>query len=139
MGKLVQFFVSKPLFINIVVVAVLILGVQKAFNIKKEGFPSVALNKVIISTIYPGASTLDVELNVTVPLEEELESVQGIDEIKSISREGVSTITIVVDEDARPEEFKIIYNEIETAVNAVSDLPADLESKPSLQWILPRP
>lgn len=52
------------------------------------------MGTVTIQTIYPGASAADVELNVTIPIEEALEEVPGIEEMVSESSEGMSSITV---------------------------------------------
>ncbi|MBW2365758.1 MAG: efflux RND transporter permease subunit, partial [Deltaproteobacteria bacterium] len=132
MSNLVKFFINRPMLINIIVLAVIGLGIKSVIEVRKEGFPEISMNKVIIQTIYPGSSAGDVELNVTVPIEDELEEVEGIKEVLSFSEEGVSRIEVQADDNASPEEFRKLYNDIESALASLSDLPEDIEGKPSI-------
>lgn len=132
MGVLVRFFISRPMLINIIVLMVIGLGIKSVSEIRKEGFPEISMNKVIINTVYPGSSAGDVELNVTVPIEDELEEVEGIKEVLSISEEGVSRIEVQADDNASPEEFRKLYNDIESVLASIEDLPDDIEGKPSI-------
>ncbi|HNV46292.1 MAG TPA: efflux RND transporter permease subunit, partial [Spirochaetota bacterium] len=94
MNTLVRFFINRPMLINIIILAVIGLGVKSVMEARKEGFPEISMNKIIIQTIYPGASARDVELNVTVPIEDALEELEGIKEVLSVSEEGVSRIEV---------------------------------------------
>lgn len=132
MGVLVRFFINRPMLINIIVLMVIGLGIKSVSEIRKEGFPEISMNKVIINTVYPGSSAGDVELNVTVPIEDELEEVEGIKEVLSVSEEGVSRIEVQADDNASPEEFRKLYNDIESALASIEDLPDDIEGKPSI-------
>ena len=132
MGKIVEFFLHRPLLVNLIVIAVIGLGIKSAFESKKEGFPEISMNIVNIRTIYPGASAKDVELNVTVPIEDALGEVEGIQEIKSISEEGISAITVYADDNASDREFQELYTEIDNALSKVNDLPGDIDSMPSI-------
>ncbi len=118
--------------VNIIVIAVIGLGIKSVIELRKEGFPEISMNKVIIQTIYPGSSAGDVELNIAVPIEDVLEEVEGIKEILSVSEEGVSRVEVQADDNATPEEFRKLYNEIENALAAIDNLPKEIEGKPSI-------
>lgn len=132
MGTLVRFFINRPMLINIMVLAIIALGIKSVTEIRKEGFPEISMNKIIIQTIYPGSSAGDVELNVTVPIEDALEELEGIKEIVSISEESLSRVEVQADENASPEEFKKLYYDTESAITSITDLPQDIEGKPSI-------
>lgn len=132
MGKLVAFFLDRPILVNLIVIAILGLGIINMYSARKEGFPEISLNKVIIQTIYPGASARDVEINVTVKIEEALEKVENIKEVISTSEESMSIVTVEADNDATPVQFRKLYNDIEQAISEIQDLPKDIEGKPTL-------
>lgn len=135
MEKLTKFFIDRPMLIHVIVLGLIILGVRSVLDARKEGFPEVSLNQVIIKTFYPGASAHDVELNITIPIEEELEEVEGIDEILSTSQEGASIITIKANDNADDREFQKLYRDVDDALSSVSDLPTDLEQQPTIDDI----
>ncbi|HNR90625.1 MAG TPA: efflux RND transporter permease subunit [Spirochaetota bacterium] len=132
MSTLVRFFINRPMLINIIILAVIGLGVKSVMEARKEGFPEISMNKIIIQTIYPGASARDVELNVTVPIEDALEELEGIKEVLSVSEEGMSRIEVQADDNGTPDDFKKLYNDVESAIAAIGDLPREIEGRPSI-------
>jgi multidrug efflux pump subunit AcrB len=130
MKTLVTFFSTRPLAANLIAVAVVIAGLLSMKDIQKEGFPRVELNQVIITTIYPGASPRDIELNVTNRIEEALKEVSGIKEVRSISSESTSIVTAEIDDNADNEEARDIFNDIDSAVGRIADLPKEIDGKP---------
>jgi len=69
-------------------------GIWSYLSIPKESQPSIEFPLVTVMTLYPGASPDEVEQLVTFPLEREIQGVEGIEEIRSTSTEGVSLILI---------------------------------------------
>ena len=82
---------------------------------------------MLITTVYPGASPEDVELNVTNKIEKELKEVTGIKHYQSWSQENVSTIHIALDPDEDEEDVERAVRE---AVSRVNDLPREVEESP---------
>lgn len=133
MKKVVRFFLDNPLFANLLVIALMGLGISTLISIPKEAFPGASVNKIIITTIYPGASAKDVEINVTHKIEDKLAEVSGIDEMTSLSSENMSVITLSVDENADKEEFKKVYDDVEITLSTVDDLPMEIEGRPVMK------
>ena len=135
MNSLIQFFLERSMLVKLLFLSVFTFGISQMFNIQKEGFPAVDLNKVTVNTIYRGASAEDVELNVTTKLEEKIQEVDGIYEITSTSRENFSSIIIQADEDANAKALTVIVNDIKQAVDQTRDLPLDLDDLPVVDVI----
>ncbi|MBU0479151.1 efflux RND transporter permease subunit [bacterium] len=125
--KISEFSVKHSLLINLISVFILIAGFYTLYiyKIRKEAFPEVSMDAVVISTAYPGAPPEEIEKLVTVPIEKELKSVDGIKEIQSISDENVSTIMINISHDAKDKDK--VVDDIQQAVDQVQDLPGDAE------------
>ncbi len=130
MNSLIQFFLQRSMLVRLLFLSVFAFGLSQMFNIQKEGFPAVDLNKIIVNTVYPGASAEDVELNVTTKLEDNIREVDGLYEVTSTSRENFSSILIQADEDANAKELTVIVNDIKQAVDQTRDLPLDLDELP---------
>ena len=79
--------------------AIVLAGIWAATDIPIEYSPNTELPRVSVSAFWPGASPRQVERYVTAPIEREIQTVPGIAEINSISREGHSHIQIQVDPD----------------------------------------
>lgn len=135
MGKVVQFFIDRKMFIDILLIVIIILGVGSVVKSRKEGFPEISLNKLIVQTIYPGASAKDVEINVTMKIEEELKEVEGIKEILSYSEESISRIEVQGLENLKPTQFRRLFTDVENAISRIDDFPTNLKGKPTVTEI----
>ena len=95
-----EYLLRRPLVANLAVILVAIIGILTVFRLNRAGYPNVDFDIMKITTIYPGASAEDVEINVTKPIEDELKEVNGIDRMESTSLENISLIYVVIDTDA---------------------------------------
>ncbi|MFW7380619.1 MAG: efflux RND transporter permease subunit [Oligoflexus sp.] len=135
MERLIRYFISRPLVVNVLIVAMTMISISTIINMQKEGFPRVSMNTVVVTTRYPGASAQDVEMNVTALIEEALAKVAGIDEVLSISQDNISQVTIHIDEDANEREFILIFDEIDKAIARIDDLPANIDGRPIFKQV----
>jgi multidrug efflux pump subunit AcrB len=125
MKALARFSVQHSLFVNLLSVFLIIAGLFSMFHLRREAFPEVSYDVVNISTIYKGATPEEVERLVTTPLEKELKEVDNIDEMSSVSSEGFSTIVMKMNPDVRDK--RKVVDDIQKAVDQVTDLPEDSE------------
>ncbi len=128
--RIIELAVKNPLVINLLTLLIIILGAMFALDMRREAFPSINFNYVAISAIYPGASPEEIELYVINPLEEELATVDGIEELMGSALEGRASVTAKLDQDASRAEVERITDEIIRAVSRVKDLPEDLLDLP---------
>jgi len=126
--KITEFSVKHSLFVNLITVFIIICGIFLIFTLRKEAFPPVDFNAVIITTYFRGASPEKVEKLVNIPLERELKKVSDIRNIYSSAYESIGTITLEVEEDVR--DMQKVVNDVQKAVDRVTDLPADVEDRP---------
>ncbi len=125
-----RFFAKRQILATLITIMIILLGLSTLVKIKRDIYPSVDFGMLRITTRYPGASPEDVELNVTNKIEEELESVVGIDYYTSYSMENVSSILVVIDINEKDQEK--IKTEIRDAVSRVTDFPEEVTETP---WI----
>ncbi|MBI3878533.1 MAG: efflux RND transporter permease subunit [Verrucomicrobia bacterium] len=86
--------IRRPVFATMMNLLLVVLGLVSFFSIGIDQFPNVELPIVTVTTTLRGASPEEMETSVTKPLEEIINTVQGIDELSSVTREGVSSITV---------------------------------------------
>src|SRR5947207_3771769 len=86
--------ISRPVFATMINLFFVVLGWFSFRNIGVDQFPNVELPIVTVTTTLRGASPEEMETSVTKPLEEIINTVQGIDELSSVTLEGVSQITV---------------------------------------------
>ncbi|PSQ93054.1 MAG: hypothetical protein BRD52_02740, partial [Bacteroidetes bacterium SW_4_67_19] len=91
---------------SIVALTLLIVvgGLYSYLTIPKESAPSIEIPTIVVTSIYPGASPDDVESVVTQPVEQEIGSISGIEELRSTSTEGVSSIVVEFTPDVNLEK-----------------------------------
>ncbi|MGH9785467.1 MAG: efflux RND transporter permease subunit, partial [Terriglobia bacterium] len=86
--------VRRPVFTAMMILALAVLGIISFRELGVDLYPRVEFPTVTITTALPGAGAEEIESEVTKPIEEAVNTIQGIDELRSVSREGVSTVII---------------------------------------------
>ncbi len=120
-----EFSVKNPVLVNLVMVAILVVGIMSALTLPLELFPSIKLELVSVTTVFPGASAEDVEKLVSIPIEDEINDISGIKVIRSTSSEGLSTIFAEIE---TGEDIQKLAQDIRSEVAKVQDkLPDDAE------------
>jgi multidrug efflux pump subunit AcrB len=125
--SIAKFSVKNPVLINMITIAVVVLGIVSTMRLNREVFPSISYGYIVIVTAYPGASPEEVEKVVTTPFEDEIADVDGIKKLESVTREGVSTVIIQAESDVEGLRLDQLLNDLKNEVDKVTDLPADVE------------
>ncbi|MGM0444247.1 MAG: efflux RND transporter permease subunit [Fibrobacterota bacterium] len=123
MKKLIQYFITYPIWANVFMVTILAAGWISLRNINTSFFPEAESNRISVSVSYPGASPKEIESSVVKPLEKSLRGIAGIERTTSTSRENTASIQVEAADNYDP---KIIYEEVRSAVNRTS-LPGATE------------
>jgi multidrug efflux pump len=92
--SIVEFFIKKHMAVFTFCVLIVIVGGMAYMSLPRESMPEIKQPYIFITTTYPGVSAKDVESLVTRPIEEELDGLEGIDEISSTSQQSLSFIFI---------------------------------------------
>ena len=107
-------------------VTVVILGLFSLAKLPIDLLPDIETNQIMVVTMYPGASSEDIEQNVTKPLENSLNSVEHLKHITSQSRENTSVITL---EFEYGYDIDVLTNDVRDKLDMVeSMLPDDCEN-----------
>jgi multidrug efflux pump subunit AcrB len=109
----------------LLVVTILAIGLFGYFNLPRRLNPEIKIPIVNIVTILPGAAPGDVESLVTIPIENKLRSVKGIDTLTSTSRDNASIITIQFLSTVTPDKAK---SDVQSQIDSITDLPSDAKA-----------
>jgi len=109
---------------NLLMLVLLIGGIFLAYNIKKEVFPYFDMDMVRITVPYPGASPQEVEKGILLAIEEAVEGIEGVEEVRSTAREGSGTVTVDMIEG---ENLQKLAQDIESEVDRIVSFPEDIE------------
>src|SRR3954454_20446787 len=86
--------IKRPVFATMINLLLVFLGWWSYQRIGVDQFPNVELPIITVTTTLRGASPEEVETTITKPMEEIINTIEGVDELSGISREGVSRITV---------------------------------------------
>ncbi|PWT95489.1 MAG: AcrB/AcrD/AcrF family protein [Blastocatellia bacterium] len=111
MQKLAEICIRRPVFATMIVLSLVVVGAAGFFKLGVDRFPSVDLPTISVRTNLPGASPEEVESLVSQPIEEVVNTVDGISELRSVSGQGTSIVIIT---------FKLDRN-LESAAQDVRD------------------
>lgn len=115
--------ISRPLFILMVILGLVLMGIIAYGRLGVELFPSVNTPVVTIVTAYPGAAPDDVERLVTKPIEDAVSGINQVDVVTSSSSEGRSVVTIQFTDKANAD---IAATDVERRVSGIrAALPSD--------------
>jgi HAE1 family hydrophobic/amphiphilic exporter-1 len=87
--------IRRPVFTAMLAVAILVLGLMGFQRLGSDLFPDVSFPAVVVTVPYPGASPIEVESLVMKPLEDSVISLNGIDRVRSFSREGSGQLLVM--------------------------------------------
>jgi multidrug efflux pump subunit AcrB len=109
---------------NLLMVLMLLSGVFALRQLNVQFFPDFELEVVTVTTAWSGASAEDVEIGITLPLEQRLRTVDHLEEMSSTSAPGTSGITLEFDEGT---DMVLALEQVKQRVDDFLNLPGDAE------------
>lgn len=94
MQKLAEVCVRRPVFAAMLILSLTVVGAVCFFLLGLDRFPNVDLPIVTVTTANPGASPTEIEREITERIEASVNTVSGIEELRSVSSEGISNIVV---------------------------------------------
>ncbi len=137
MQRILVFFIERHLLVNVIAFAMVGLGLIAASNLKREFLPSFDTPILWVSARLPGASVMDVETKVTIPIEEALDGVEGIDDYHTVISDNSSFTTVDLYDDFDSAAIKEAEQDVRDAVDAINDFPPEMEDEPSIVHLNP--
>ncbi|MEH6584766.1 MAG: efflux RND transporter permease subunit, partial [Halioglobus sp.] len=131
MKALLEFFVRRPLLVNVVMVMFFLTGAMAMTSLSYNTYPPVDSGLISVVTRLPGAGAEDIELSITVPLEQEFLHISGVDKVVSNSIEGESTIMVMGYSNDAMSKYDELETEIYNAIDrARAKMPDNLPGNP---------
>ncbi|MEE2760409.1 MAG: efflux RND transporter permease subunit, partial [Pseudomonadota bacterium] len=128
---MLRYFVEHPTAANLVMVLFIAVGLISAASVKRETFPVIPADKVEVRVVYPGARAEEVEQAICRRIEDALEKVKDVDELRCEASENVGAATARMLEGSNFDRF---LNEIKTEIEAIDNFPDEAED-PSIRQI----
>ncbi len=125
MHTLARICVQRPVFATVLSLTLLVVGAAGYVGLGVDRFPNVDFPFVVVSTTYPGASPAEVETEVTDPIEEQVNTIGGIEALTSNSADGISIVSVQFD---LSKNVDVAAEEVRAKVAlAKADLPPDVK------------
>src|SRR5687767_4916044 len=125
MQRLAEICIRKPVFATMLILSLVVVGAASYVNLDVDRFPAVDLPVVRVATRLPGASPAEVESQVSQPIEEVVNAIEGIKELRSISGPGTSFIIVTFELD---RDIDSAAQDVRDRVATVlRDLPRDAD------------
>ncbi len=125
MQKLAAICIQRPIFASMLVLALVVIGAVSYFRLGVDRFPSVDLPTVSVRTALPGASPEEIETEISQRIEEAVNTIEGIDELRSVSNPGNSFVIVTFNLD---RDIEAAAQDVRDRVaTVIRDLPEDAD------------
>lgn len=110
-SKIVHFSIRRKLFVALTTLLLLAGGIYSMLTLPIDAVPDITNNQVQIVTVSPTLAPQEVEQLITFPIEIAMSNVMNVEEIRSVSRFGLSLVTVVFKEDVPTLDARQLVNE----------------------------
>jgi hydrophobe/amphiphile efflux-1 (HAE1) family protein len=125
MQWLAELCVKRPVFATVLSLVILVIGGAMYRQLGVDQFPKIDFPAVIIVTTLPGAAPEDVETEISDKIEGAVNTISGIDELRSTSSEGISTVAVQF---LLEKDINVAAQEVQQKINAVlPELPKGID------------
>jgi multidrug efflux pump subunit AcrB len=122
---IIAWFAQNSVASNLLMVGLIVLGMVSYGDIRKEAFPSMEPRFVSISMTYESGDAEQAEEGIAIKIENALETVPGIKRITSTSNANGANVQVEKETDY---DLDVMFNDIKTEVDSISNLPSDAEN-----------
>ncbi|XOU94827.1 MAG: efflux RND transporter permease subunit [Candidatus Kerfeldbacteria bacterium] len=124
-----KFFITRYRISILILITIVIAGIWGVTNNQRQDFPSVPINFIFVSAVYPGASPADVEQQVVVPIEQIATTMDTVDYVRSSTRNSFAHIQIILTDSSKIDES------ITTLTNEINKLRLPSEVETTIQTV----
>ena len=121
---LIAWFARNHVAANLLMFVIMLTGLISALTVRTQIMPDLEADRVHIDVPFPGASPGEVESGVVSRIEEAVREIEGIDEMRSFSREGMGSVRLDI---KIGYDIQIVLDEVKMAVDRIASLPASTE------------
>jgi multidrug efflux pump subunit AcrB len=121
---LIRFFAGHPTAANLLMIGILVLGLSALPELERETFPDLPLSDVQVRVVYPGASAEEIEDAICRRIENAIDGIDDVAELRCEAREGVVTAIVEMDQDGNIDRF---LEDVKSEVEAIDDFPVRTE------------
>jgi len=124
---IVMRFIRNPVAANLLMVVLLVGGAVSASRLQSQVFPTISPRTVTVTVPFPGATPAEVEEGITRRVEEAVLGIDGVKRVNSTASENVGVVVIETNDFA---DRLLVKDDVESAVDRLSDFPPANAEKP---------
>ncbi|MGD9629277.1 MAG: efflux RND transporter permease subunit [Pyrinomonadaceae bacterium] len=130
MQWLAEVCVKRPVFATMLILSLVVVGTFSFFSLGLDLFPKIDFPTITVTVVNPGASPEEIETEITEKVEEAVNTISGIDELRSSSVEGVSQVFVQF---ILEKDVNVAAQEVENRVQTVIPNLPDTAEQPTVQ------
>lgn len=122
---MIRYFIAHPTAANLLMVSIILVGLLALPKLQRDTFPVIPATEVEVRVSYPGASAVDVEEGICQRIEEVVDVIADLKEVRCDARENIAITVAQMRSGADMGEF---YNDLKSAVDAIDSFPEKAET-----------
>ena len=124
MKRVIAFIVKYPIWTTVIMFATIIFGLILFSQMRYSFFPETTPNTINVQVVYPGASPEEVAEGVIIKIEEQLDGLNGVERVTSVSRENSGNVTVEIKYGA---DIDKVLADVKNAVDGINSFPEGAE------------
>ena len=125
LNAIIKFSIHNKLIVGLFMVALVATGIYQAGKLPIDAVPDITNNQVLVITSAPAYGAVDIERLITFPIEQANNNINGLSEIRSFSRSGLSLVTMVFNDDI--DVYWARQQVSERLMQIQRDIPTDVD------------
>ena len=131
MKGLIAWWAKNGVAANLLMIAIVFMGIVGFFKLEREFFPTTSVNGMTVSVGWQGASPRDVEEQLLTRIEDAVSGIDGIDYLEATAREGGGSVNVRTKVRA---DYNKILDEVKIRVDGINNLPPDSFRPTVTRW-----
>src|SRR5512141_670969 len=130
MQWLAEICVKRPVFATMLILSIVVVGMFSFISLGVDLFPKIDFPTITITVLNPGASPQEIETEISEKIEEAVNTISGIDELRSSSVEGISMVFVQF---VLEKDVNVAAQEVENRVQTVIPNLPETAEQPTVQ------
>lgn len=134
MKRIIEWFAANGVAANLLMVFIVATGLVAIVNVRQEVFPELSIDVINVAVPYPGAAPEEVEEGVVVRVEEAIQDLEGIEDIRSVANENAGVVSVFL---LQGQDVQEVLNDVKSRVDAIDTFPDEAE-EPVIEEVIRR-
>ncbi len=124
MNRVIEWFARNPVAANLLMASIIAAGLFTVPSLRQEIVPTIQVDAATVTVVYPGAAPEEVEEAICMRIEEAVQGLSGVDEVRSKANEGFGTVTV---DFLEGQDRNKLLDDVKAEVDRIDSFPAEAE------------